>query len=290
MFDPDALSNRVAQLERQNRAFKKGIGAIALLLIVVVVSGQALPQEPPRAAPTGRTIEAEKFILKDRSGAVRGEWKVEPDGTVGLLLHDGAGKGRGTWFVHPDGSTDLSLTNLDGKAGITLVSHLDGRMGIFLRDERGMVRSSWAAAKDGVTYFSMSDQGGKSRGIWIVDPDGGVTLSLADKSEVDRTQWGILPDGSPFMKLKNAQGKMRGIWTMNDDETVLAVLDKNGAERGKFVVDPNGALLILRDRYTRTRAALSCMSPPSERGSPRDAEFPMFVLFDEKGTPIFEGP
>jgi hypothetical protein len=290
MFDPDALSNRVAHLERQNRAFKKGIGAIALLLIVVVVSGQALPQEPPRPASAGRTLEAEKFILKDTNGMVRGEWKVAPDGTVGLLLHDGAGKERGAWFVHADGSTDLRLTGADGKAGITLDSRLDGRMGIALRDRRGTERGSWVVYKDGLAGFTVDDQDGRVRGAWVVDPAGGVTLSLADKSEVERTQWGILPDGRPFLTLLDTRGKKRGIWTTNGDETALAFLDKNGAERGKFLAGPGGVFLMLRDRYTRARAVLSCMSLPSERAGSGDAEFPMLVLFDEKGTPIFEGP
>jgi hypothetical protein len=65
-----AILERVGKLEAQNRRLRWGSVAILALLSAVILMGQA--------APSSRVIEAERFILKDNDGNVRG-WM----GTIG---------------------------------------------------------------------------------------------------------------------------------------------------------------------------------------------------------------
>lgn len=84
-----ALSERVANLEKQNARLKQ-IGVVAMVLAAsVLLMGQA---------PATRTVEANEFVLKDNGGTVRGRFStagglgpelvlLHPNGKEGALLH-----------------------------------------------------------------------------------------------------------------------------------------------------------------------------------------------------------
>jgi hypothetical protein len=66
----DAILERIKKLEEQNYRLKKWSIAIVVLLSAVLLMGQA--------APSPRVLEAQRFVLKDSEGNVRG-WM----GTIG---------------------------------------------------------------------------------------------------------------------------------------------------------------------------------------------------------------
>ena len=63
-----ALTERVAKLEAQNRRFRKAVMAALVAASAVVVMGQA---------PTRRVLEANEFVLKDNSGTARARLSME---------------------------------------------------------------------------------------------------------------------------------------------------------------------------------------------------------------------
>lgn len=65
-----AIQERIRKLEVQNQRLRRGFIAIMALLSFVILLGQA--------APSPRVLEAQKFVLKDNEGNVRG-WM----GTIG---------------------------------------------------------------------------------------------------------------------------------------------------------------------------------------------------------------
>ena len=72
-----AVMNRLEKLEKQNRRFKQ-IGTLALILLgSVLLMGQTSPR---------RTIEANRFVLKDANGKSRAEWTASP--SVAALIFD----------------------------------------------------------------------------------------------------------------------------------------------------------------------------------------------------------
>ncbi len=70
-----ALAERLTRLEAQNRRFRKAGIAALVLASAVAVMGQAR---------TSRVLEANEFVLKDSSGAVRASLSV--DRTNGPIL------------------------------------------------------------------------------------------------------------------------------------------------------------------------------------------------------------
>ena len=87
------ILERIRKLEEQNQRLKKLTTAILLLLSAVLLMGQA--------APSPRVLEAQKFVLKDSDGKIRG-WM----GTIG-------------------NGTELTLGNVNAQPMIRLIVSTD---------------------------------------------------------------------------------------------------------------------------------------------------------------------
>lgn len=86
MEEQQELAERVRRLERQNRSWKiGGIAAIAALAVSLTASAWAQERRAEMPFRTA-TVEAEHFVLKDGSGATRGDFTVTPTGPVLELL------------------------------------------------------------------------------------------------------------------------------------------------------------------------------------------------------------
>lgn len=94
----DVLTKRIDRLERENRRLKR-VGVVVLVgLAAIGLMGQA----------AGRTVEAERFVLRDASGKARGAWGVAGGGTA-LFLLDQDGKHRVELSLGSDGSPSFVL-------------------------------------------------------------------------------------------------------------------------------------------------------------------------------------
>ncbi len=78
-----ALTKRLTKLEKENRVLKQFGLVTVVLAAVFVVMGQARPQ---------RTVEAERFVLKDDAGRTRAEIVMDASHTPSLrfFAEDGA--------------------------------------------------------------------------------------------------------------------------------------------------------------------------------------------------------
>lgn len=89
--DVRQLAGRIAKLERQNRFFKWG-GLLAVVVLALVLGAGLRAQEMQTPSPyRGNTIEAQRFLLKNSSGRILGEWAATPDGGA-LALYSPDGK------------------------------------------------------------------------------------------------------------------------------------------------------------------------------------------------------
>ena len=111
--DWTAVVERLEKLERQNRRLKQA-GAVALILAAaVLLMGQASPN---------RTVEANEFVLKDESGAVRGRFGMDEsvDGYVPQLeLLDADGQRR-IWLSERRGWPTLAMFDANGRKEVDL--------------------------------------------------------------------------------------------------------------------------------------------------------------------------
>jgi hypothetical protein len=107
--DLQAILERINRLEEQNYRLRKLITAIAVLLSVALLMGQA--------APSPRVLEAQRFVLKDGDGNVRG-WM----GTIGKGSELTLGNANAQPMIRLIVSTDSSDLHFFGsrKSGMNL--------------------------------------------------------------------------------------------------------------------------------------------------------------------------
>ena len=113
--DWTAVVERLEKLEKQNRRLKQA-GAVALILAAaVLLMGQASPN---------RTVEANRFVLTDRSGNEQGVLMLKPSGPSFMLLDPNS---LATAELSIRGhNPDLILLDANGKVRFTLNAGLDG--------------------------------------------------------------------------------------------------------------------------------------------------------------------
>jgi hypothetical protein len=88
-IDLHALLERVQKVEVQNRHWRLASLITFVLLLASLTVGLAHGQQPQPNRP--QTVEAQSFVLRDASGAVRGQLSVKGD-RAGLELYDAGGK------------------------------------------------------------------------------------------------------------------------------------------------------------------------------------------------------
>ena len=168
----DTLTRRIERLERENRRFKRAGATIAIGIVAVLLMGQA----PAKSC----TLEAEKLVLKDRSGKIRavlGEGGEESE--LGLHLYDKKQVPRATLTLDVAGSPMLRLAadtgadrvRLDTTGGLNLYGDT-GR--VYLSVKLGKEPSLDLIDKDGWTRASLSLAGAPV--MRFLDPRGDARL------------------------------------------------------------------------------------------------------------------
>lgn len=86
-------------------------------LLGYALKSWAQPNQLPPAVPA-KTVEAERFVLKNGQGKMMAILDLNPDGLPLLALFDKDGKSRAQISLSPgpDGQPFISLSDKDGKA------------------------------------------------------------------------------------------------------------------------------------------------------------------------------
>jgi hypothetical protein len=165
------LEIRIANLERQNRLFRRGLLTCLITLVSVVLMAQTKhPRKTtsattPAASAIPDKIEAGSFILKDSTGKVRAELSMAGTGPtfklrdesgiplVTLSLNDGAPQGSMLLLSDPQHHDSVSVSVLQGMG-----SQLS------LAGERPDIQARMAVTPDG-TSLDMSDSDGFTTSI-----------------------------------------------------------------------------------------------------------------------------
>jgi hypothetical protein len=192
----DAVYARLEQLERENRRFRMAGIYIVVGLIAIGVMGAKFVRNRG-------TVEAERFVLKDRQGTVRGALAIERDGSPGLSLLDRQGRQLLSVRAYMDDTAEVSLYSkgdarlmmfatstgaatlnfLDPKHGAASGLYIkpDGNLGLEFRSDRRAL--GLTVAPDGAAKIAFKDAAGKSLGGMEVKPDGTTEVGLAEEPE-----------------------------------------------------------------------------------------------------------
>src|SRR5262245_11883381 len=196
------LARRVERLERQNLRLRT---AIVLGVVAVVLMGQAVPRTA--------TLEAQRFVLKDKSGKMRAVLGEGADGELGLLVYDQKQRPRAMLAMDDNDSPILRLAD-DG-----------GRDRIVLEPVGGMrVEGNGPRLVLGVPY-------GNEPTLQLIDKDGWTRAALTLTST----------NTAPILKFLDPRGDAR-MWlgAMNDGTAQLYMMSR--PERGAGTVPSWAAL------------------------------------------------
>ena len=147
----------IARLERLERAQRRRRG----MAIAGVLGVAALALMGQKHA--GRTVEAERFVLRDAAGHLRAELTVDGEQSVALRFKDGDGRPRLTVGTE-NGAALIVLNEQGGKLRAGLVALPHGAPGLNLYDKTGKPRAELTLNRDGAPALTFNDRDGFA--IW----------------------------------------------------------------------------------------------------------------------------
>src|SRR5579883_2725578 len=119
-------------------------------LVVRVRSEVAMSQRS-----TTKTIEAERFVLRDKQGEARAVLETARDGAPRLALRDKDGTDRLALLVCPDGAPMVNLCDHEGKIRLEILVTHDGDPDLNFLDEEGAIRLNLGVARSGAPELGL---------------------------------------------------------------------------------------------------------------------------------------
>ncbi len=145
----ERLEARCLRFERQARRWKTA-GSLALIGVVMLIAG---------GARQAKTVEAERFVLRDQDGKTRMELGTDDRKAVALFLLDQEGNKPISLGVTANGRPAMGLSQAGGKRSLTLAFTPIGTAGLTLYDKDLTPRVQVYTAPDGTPALEIRDEG-----------------------------------------------------------------------------------------------------------------------------------
>ena len=145
-----AIITRLERLEQQQRRWRALAVVATLGLLSVGLMGQK---------PAGRTLEAERFVLRDAAGRLRAELVMDNEQSAALRFKDADGMPRLTVGTE-NGAAVVVVNEATGKLRAGLVSLPHGAPGLSLYDTSGKPRAELSLNRDGAPALTFNDRDG----------------------------------------------------------------------------------------------------------------------------------
>ncbi len=175
-----------------------------------------------------RTIEAERFILRDEQGKMRA-----------LLGMSATGPSLSFYDQEVRKKIDLGLRR--GEPRIVFFNLKGDPM-------------SWFYSTHASSGLVLAGKGA-SRGVEIFTGNGGSTVAVCDERGTERARVEY-HDKAPSIHLRDAKGKVRAALQLVDSEPLFALFDGSNQQHGGWTVTPDGSTLGLYDSTGKIRVAL----------------------------------
>jgi hypothetical protein len=187
------LADRLDGLERENRRLRL-VGAVLFVGLVV------LGVEAKCFNSRSKTIEAERFVIKDKEGRVHAEFGLSNVGLPALAMYDERGMEQVSLGVPSDHAAALTFYDR-GDARVILDSSADASSALRFLDRDQVSHSALFMWPDGTT--GMTFRSGEQGVAMGVQPNGDSAVFATDKSgqeigrvgakSVDAQSLGIAP-------------------------------------------------------------------------------------------------
>ena len=148
----ERLEVRCLRFERQARRWKT-VGILAWIGVVMLIAAGARQDRVPK------TIEAERFVLRDQDGKTRMELGTDDRKAVALFLLDQEGNRPISLGVTANGRPAMGLSQAGGNRSLTLAFTPIGTAGLTLYDKDLTPRVQVYTAPDGTPALEIRDEG-----------------------------------------------------------------------------------------------------------------------------------
>lgn len=251
----EAVVKRLEKAEKQIR-WAKFTGVVALLLVGAgVMMGQA--------RSNGRTVEAEKFVLRDAGGRKRAELAVPEEGSASLTffgdqekarmdvglsedgvallsLSDKGGTTRASLFVSEEGSATLGLGSAEGHILAILSVPENDLPYLRFSNRKGKARAWLKTTEAGVSYLALMDEHEKSGAGLSIDKDGSADLTLRDRTSRFAARLRLSPKEQPNLSFYGHDGKCRARMGVGLDVPYVQLYDAEEHCRARFTLSLEG--------------------------------------------------
>jgi hypothetical protein len=165
------MAERIQGLERETRRLHRlWMGTIFGLAVLLGLAAALVMVSARHGFPgtVADVIESRQFLVRDKTGAVRG--------ALGAL---------------DDGSIRLSLQAPGSRAAVTLTALKGGASGLTFTDSVGKARGVLGLLPDETTSLTFGDRNGQTRSALSLNPEGSATLVFADRTGSTRAGLGV---------------------------------------------------------------------------------------------------
>jgi hypothetical protein len=166
---------RLEALERDNRRLRR-YGAL-LVVGMAMLLGLAVVLVYTRRSVTPE-IAAQRFVLRDAGGNIRGAWGVAEDSSLRLVFQDQAGRPRIKVSLLNDGSAGISLADSGGNPRAVFALETTEGGSLVFADGTGRTRTVLGVSADGSANVVFADRNGATRAGLGVDTRGLGTFTL----------------------------------------------------------------------------------------------------------------
>lgn len=186
--DIQDIVKRLEALEAENRSLRaqaetrRSLRRRTLTLWIVASSvfvGLPLGLAAQRAG-TPRSIEAESFVLRDRSGKVKALWETTAEGMPRISLHDDQGLGRIEFLFRPDGTPAMHFRDADGRERLLLGIEANGVAALGIMGGKGKERISLGTDAQGRLAMCFYD--GSFKRVISLDANAAGMVRTRDRS------------------------------------------------------------------------------------------------------------
>jgi hypothetical protein len=229
----DVLSTmtcRLDRLERRNRRLQGALAVILLLGGTVGVLGQA--------GPSGKTVEAERFVVRDAAGKVRAELGITDQG--GAKLDLGTADGRRVAYLGGDGATTLfTLHGTTGSWNLSLgPPPLGNHLALLDADHSVRLTLGSGAAEKGAAGLELWDGSKRIRGRLLVLPTGDAALGFYDAAGQVRLSLDLLATDSGRLRFLDAAGHTALGLLLSQKRASGVILEGARARRVSWLMRP----------------------------------------------------
>lgn len=185
------LQARVARLEREGRRWRLAAAIGPVALAVAALLGQTLPSAVAKGVDTGPlrpagapgVVEAQRFVLRDPSGAARATLATTDEGVPLLVFMDREGEPRAIL-----GQKQVYLSDEGGSSAVKLLVNPGGTPALRLEKD-GRLRAVLGMTTEGTLALGFYGQDGKGRALLDVGADGSPGLTLFGKT--GKVAWSV---------------------------------------------------------------------------------------------------